>query len=129
MAVRFVGLFDALLLLMLIVFWGSSFVVVKFALREGLSPVAVATFRFLVAAMLFLVALLVEKARKPNYKLRVDGKDVLALLFLGLSGITFFFAAQYTGIKLAGASIAAFSSACSHPYSSQCSPPKFSRNN
>jgi drug/metabolite transporter (DMT)-like permease len=104
---RSVGLFDFFLLVVLIVFWGSSFVVVKFALREGLTPFAIATFRFLVAGALFLVALLVEKARNRNYSLKVELRDVSVLLFLGLTGITLFFAAQYTGIKLAGASIAA----------------------
>jgi drug/metabolite transporter (DMT)-like permease len=100
-------LFDVILLVVLIVFWGSSFVVVKFALREGLTPFAIATFRFLVAGALFLVALLVEKARNRNYSLSVELRDVSVLVFLGLTGITLFFAAQYTGNKLAGASIAA----------------------
>jgi len=100
-------LFDVLLLVVLIVFWGSSFVVVKFALREGLTPFAIATFRFLVAGALFLLALLVEKTRNRNYSLKVELRDVSVLVFLGLTGITLFFAAQYTGIKLAGASIAA----------------------
>jgi drug/metabolite transporter (DMT)-like permease len=102
-----VRLFDVLLLVVLIVFWGSSFVVVKFALREGLTPFAIATFRFLVAGALFLLALLVEKTRNRNYSLKVELRDVSVLVFLGLTGITLFFAAQYTGIKLAGASIAA----------------------
>ena len=100
-------LFDVILLVVLIVFWGSSFVVVKFALREGLTPFAIATFRFLVAGALFLLALLAEKARNRNYSLKVELKDISVLVFLGLTGITLFFVAQYTGIKLAGASIAA----------------------
>jgi len=107
MAARPVGLFDALLLAILIVFWGGSFVVVKFALWEGLTPFAIATFRFLVAGALFLLALLVEKVLNRNYNLKVELRDISVLVFLGLSGITLFFAAQYTGIKLAGASIAA----------------------
>src|SRR3990170_491613 len=107
MVTRSVGLFDASLLVILIVFWGSSFVVVKFALREGLTPFAIATFRFLVAGVLFLAALLVERTRNRNYSLKVELQDVSVLVFLGLTGITLFFAAQYTGIKLAGASIAA----------------------
>jgi len=107
MANRSTSLSDATLLIILIVFWGSSFVVVKFALREGLTPFAIATFRFLVAGALFLLALLVEKTRNRNYSLKVELRDVSVLVFLGLTGITLFFAAQYTGIKLAGASIAA----------------------
>lgn len=107
MATRPVGFFDAFLLLILITFWGSSFVVVKIALREGLTPIAIATYRFLIAGALFLVALLFMKNHNSNYKLHVERKDTITLLFLALSGITFFFTAQYTGIKMAGASIAA----------------------
>jgi drug/metabolite transporter (DMT)-like permease len=97
---------NTFLMLTLITFWGSSFVVVKLVLREGLTPIAVATFRFLIAGGLFLFALLVEKKRNHKYNLRVEGKDAPRLLLLSLTGITFFFTAQYTGIKLAGASIA-----------------------
>jgi drug/metabolite transporter (DMT)-like permease len=106
MATRQIGLFDAFLLLTLITFWGSSFVVVKIALGEGLTPIAIATFRFLTAGALFIFALLLEKNRKRNYRLLVEKKDAATLLFLALTGITFFFIAQYTGINLAGASIA-----------------------
>jgi drug/metabolite transporter (DMT)-like permease len=94
-------------MLTLILFWGSSFVIVKIALREGLTPIAIATFRFLVAGGLFLVAILIEKKRRRNYRLLVEKKDFPMLLFLALSGVTFFFTAQYTGIQMAGASIAA----------------------
>jgi len=94
-------------MVLLIIFWGSSFVVVKVLLGDGLSPIAVATFRFLVAGVLFLIALLAKKRFSPNYKIRVERKDMLTLLALALMGVTFFFTIQYTGIQLAGASIAA----------------------
>ena len=94
-------------MLTLILFWGSSFVVVKIALREGLTPIAIATFRFLIAGALFLVAILIEKKRRRNYKLLVKKKEFPILLFLALTGVTFFFTAQYTGIQMAEASIAA----------------------
>jgi drug/metabolite transporter (DMT)-like permease len=93
-------------MLILILFWGSSFVVVKILLNEGLAPIAIATYRFLIAGGLFLVAGLVRK-RRSNYELLPETKDVPALLILALTGVTFFFTAQYTGIKMAGASIAA----------------------
>ena len=99
--------FDAFLMLTLILFWGSSFVVVKIALKEGLTPIAIATFRFLIAGGLFLIAILIEKKRRRNYKLLVKKKDFPMLLFLALTGVTFFFTAQYTGIQMAGPSIAA----------------------
>jgi len=91
----------------LILFWGSSFVVVKVALREGLTPIAIATFRFLIAGALFLISILIEKKSRRNYRLLVEKKDFPRLLFLALAGVTFFFTAQYTGIQMAGASIAA----------------------
>lgn len=106
MATQQIGLFDTFLMLTLITFWGSSFVVVKIALNEGLTPIAIATFRFLTAGALFIVALLFQKNRKHNYRLLVERKDVPTLLILALTGITFFFTAQYTGIKMAGATIA-----------------------
>jgi drug/metabolite transporter (DMT)-like permease len=94
-------------MLTLILFWGSSFVVVKIALEEGLAPITIATFRFLIAGGLFIVAVLVEKGRNRDYKLLIERKDFPALLLLALTGVTFFFIAQYTGIQMAGASIAA----------------------
>jgi drug/metabolite transporter (DMT)-like permease len=107
MASRSISPFQAFLMVLLIVFWGSSFVVVKVLLGDGLSPIAVATFRFLVAGALFIIALLARKRASPNYKLGVERKDLLTLLALALMGVTFFFTIQYTGIQLAGASIAA----------------------
>jgi drug/metabolite transporter (DMT)-like permease len=107
MASRSISPFQAFLMVLLIVFWGSSFVVVKILLGDGLSPIAVATFRFLVSGMLFLIAILAKKRLSPNYVLKVARKDLLTLLALALMGVTFFFSIQYTGIQLAGASIAA----------------------
>jgi len=99
--------FNAFLMLTLILFWGSSFVIVKIALREGLTPIAIATFRFLIAGGFFIIAVLVKRKIKKNYMLLINKKDFPVLLFLALIGVTFFFTAQYTGIQMAGASIAA----------------------
>ena len=107
MASSSISPFQAFLMVMLIIFWGSSFVVVKVLIGDGLSPIAVATFRFLVAGALFLIALFLKKRVSPDYKLGVERKDLLTLFVLGLTGVTFFFTIQYTGIQLAGASIAA----------------------
>jgi drug/metabolite transporter (DMT)-like permease len=107
MASRSISLFQAFLMVLLIIFWGSSFVVVKVLLGDGLSPISVATFRFLVAGVLFLIALLAKRWFSPDFKIRVEKKDWLTLLALALMGVTFFFTIQYTGIQLAGASIAA----------------------
>jgi drug/metabolite transporter (DMT)-like permease len=94
-------------MLVLILFWGSSFVVVKVTIEEGLKPVAIATFRFLVAGALFITVLLVDKARNASRRLLIAKKDVPVVLLLTMSGVTIFFIAQYTGIELAGASVAA----------------------
>ena len=94
-------------MILLIIFWGSSFVVVKQLLDAGLTPTSVATFRFLLAGALFLAALGIRKLVDPNYRLSVEPKDLLTLLALALIGVTFFFTIQYTGIQMAGASIAA----------------------
>ena len=99
--------FYAFLMFVLILFWGSSFVVVKMVLMEGLTPIAIATFRFLVAGGLFLFAILLERKRVKDYGLFVEKKDFPRLILLAFTGVTFFFTAQYTGIKMAGASIAA----------------------
>jgi drug/metabolite transporter (DMT)-like permease len=103
---RSIGRLNVFLMLILILFWGSSFVVVKIVLNEGLAPIAIATYRFLIAGGLFIVVGLVRK-RRSDYELLPERKDVPALLILALAGVTFFFTAQYTGIKMAGASIAA----------------------
>jgi drug/metabolite transporter (DMT)-like permease len=107
MGARAIGKADVLLMSCLIVFWGSSFVVVKEAMREGLTPVAVATFRFLIAGALFLFALLLTGGRRRSGRVLVERKDAPTLLVLALTGVTFFFIIQYTGIEMASASIAA----------------------
>ena len=107
MKTKVISRLDAFLMLTLILFWGSSFVVVKKAFTEGLSPVAIATFRFLIAGGLFIVAILFEKKRRRSFKLLIEKKDFPLLLLLALTGVTFFFTIQYTGIQMASASIAA----------------------
>jgi drug/metabolite transporter (DMT)-like permease len=106
MAARTISPLNAFLMLCLITFWGSSFVIVKATLREGMSPVAIATFRFLTAGGLFITALLLNKIKNSNYVLLVDKKDVPTLVVLALTGVTFFFTIQYTGILMASASLA-----------------------
>ena len=107
MAGKRVGTLETLLLVILIVFWGSSFVVVKMALAEGLTPVSIATFRFLLAGGLFALTLVLKRIQKSEDRTFIKIKDLPNMALLALSGVTFFFLAQYTGLKLAGASIAA----------------------
>ena len=101
-----IGRLNIFLMLTVITFWGSSFVVVKIALNEGLTPLAVATSRFLIAGILFAAALIIKRSKARNYRLLVERKDIPVLLLLALTGVTFFFIIQYTGIQMAGASIA-----------------------
>ncbi len=103
---RHISLPSIILMLFLTTFWGSSFVVVKIILREGLSPIAIATFRFLLAGGFFLIVLLLNKIRNRNYRIFVEKKDAPVLIFLAFSGVTVFFIAQYTGIQMASASVA-----------------------
>jgi len=104
---RSISLFNISLMLFLIVFWGSSFVVVKAILREGLGPVAIATFRFLLAGGLFCLVLILNKARNRRYRVFVEKKDLPVISVLAFSGVTVFFVAQYSGIQMASASVAA----------------------
>lgn len=102
-----IAFFNTLLMISLIIFWGSSFVIVKIALNEGLTPFSIATFRFLIAGGLFATVLGIKKIWKPNCQILVERKDSPTLLILSLTGVTLFFAAQYTGIKMTNASMAA----------------------
>lgn len=103
---RQISLPNIILMLFLITFWGSSFVVVKAILGEDLTPIAIATYRFLLAGCLFLIALFLNKIRNHKYGILVKRKDVPTLIVLAFSGVTIFFTAQYTGIQMANASIA-----------------------
>jgi drug/metabolite transporter (DMT)-like permease len=107
MATRVISPTNAALMLCLITFWGSSFVVVKVVLNEGVTPIAIATFRFLMAGAFFFAAIVINKLRDRNYTILVERKDMPKMLLLALTGVTFFFTAQYTGIQMASASIAA----------------------
>ena len=103
---RQISLPNIILMLFLITFWGSSFVVVKAIIGEDLTPTAIATFRFLVAGGLFLIVLFLNKIRNHNYRILIERKYVPTLIVLAFSGVTIFFIAQYTGIQMANASVA-----------------------
>lgn len=103
---RQISLPNIILMLFLITFWGSSFVVVRAILGEGLTPIAIATFRFLLAGCLFLIVLFLNGIRNRNCRILVERNDVPTLIVLAFSGVTIFFIAQYTGIQMANASVA-----------------------
>jgi drug/metabolite transporter (DMT)-like permease len=106
MASKSISVTNVSLMLCLTFFWGSAYVVAKEILRDGLTPVAIATFRFLLAGILFLPVLLFNKTRNREYRLFIERRDAAVVLLLALTGVTFYFIIQYTGIKMAGASIA-----------------------
>jgi drug/metabolite transporter (DMT)-like permease len=103
---RQISLPNIALMLFLITFWGSSFVVVKAILGEGFTPIAIATFRFLIAGCLFLIVLFLNRIRNRNYGILLETKDVPTIIILAFSGVTIFFITQYTGIQMANASVA-----------------------
>jgi drug/metabolite transporter (DMT)-like permease len=107
MTTRTISPINIILMLFVITVWGSSFVIVRTPLNQGLTPTAIATFRFLTATPMFLTALAANKTLNRKYRLSIDKKDVPRLFILAFSGVTFFFIAQYTGIQMADSSIAA----------------------
>ncbi len=82
------------------VIWGLSFVAASVALTT-LSPVLLATVRFVMASALFIPVVLrdLRTGSKPSYG---DLKDMASL---GLLSISVYFWLQYTGVKYAGAGI------------------------
>src|SRR4051812_14577947 len=64
--------------------WGSSFTVTKVAVRE-LPPVYFAFLRFAVAAVLMIVLLFVNR-KKLAWK-----APITSVVYMGLTGITFFY--------------------------------------
>lgn len=78
--------------------WGGSFVAARIALQE-ISPIALATLRFALASLFFLLLL----AFLPHY--RVDADRIPRLSLLGLLAITFYFLFQYNGVSRTAASL------------------------
>ena len=82
--------------------WGLSFVAASMVLRT-LSPVTLATLRFILATLLFAPILLSNalKGTSPNTS------DLKEMALLGFLSISLYFWLQYTGVKYAGAGISA----------------------
>lgn len=84
------------------IMWGFSFVAARIALST-LSPVILATVRFLIASLIFAPIILVELYRR-NFQ---DQRKLVELAFLGFLSISIYFMLQYTGISYAGSGISA----------------------
>lgn len=90
-----------LALVVLSIIWAGSFVAAKVVLNEGVSPTLLAFLRFLLTVFCYLPFLFV-KNKPPLIK-----QDMSVFIGLGLSGITLYFIAQFSAVKLAGASTTA----------------------
>jgi drug/metabolite transporter (DMT)-like permease len=82
--------------------WGGSFPVSKYALQQ-LSPLALASLRFTLAAVLYTGVLMVGRRRYPTIAIR----DWPMLVGLSLLGVTLHFWIQYTAVALTTATHAA----------------------
>jgi drug/metabolite transporter (DMT)-like permease len=82
--------------------WGLSFVAASMVLTT-LSPVTLATLRFILASLLFM-PVIVSNALKGALP---SGTDLKELAFLGFLSISLYFWLQYTGVKYAGAGVSA----------------------
>jgi drug/metabolite transporter (DMT)-like permease len=82
--------------------WGLSFVAASMVLRT-LSPLTLATLRFILATLLFtpIIASNALKGALPS------GADLRELALLGFLSISLYFWLQYTGVKYAGAGVSA----------------------
>jgi drug/metabolite transporter (DMT)-like permease len=82
--------------------WGLSFVAASLVLKT-LSPVTLATLRFLLATLLF-TPIIASNALRGSLPSSVDLREMAVLGFLSIS---LYFWLQYTGVKYAGAGVSA----------------------
>lgn len=82
--------------------WGLSFVAASMVLKT-LSPVTLATLRFILASLLF-TPVIASNALKGELPSRADLREMALLGFLSIS---LYFWLQYTGVKFAGAGVSA----------------------
>ncbi|KDR96552.1 Permease of the drug/metabolite transporter (DMT) superfamily [Peptoclostridium litorale DSM 5388] len=82
------------LLILTVVFWGSSFAAVKLGAGK-LSPVHFTFLRVTFASAIFSVILTGVSSEKK----RIDKKDIPTIIYLGFMGIGGYFIVQYTALK------------------------------
>jgi len=82
--------------------WGLSFVAASVVLQT-LSPILLATLRFIIASILFS-PILIKSLLKRNIPSRGDLRD---MTWLGVLSISIYFWLQYTGVQYAGPGISA----------------------
>lgn len=84
------------------VIWGLSFVAARMVLST-LSPILLATIRFIIASLIF--GPIIIREIKRGFQLKPT--DLIELGLLGFLSISLYFWLQYTGVKYVGAGIAA----------------------
>ena len=96
------ALYGSVLAIVVSVIWGLSFVAAS-AVLSTLTPILLATIRFIIASLVFIPIIAWELKHGRVVKLR----DLMELALLGLLSVSVYFWLQYTGIKYAGAGISA----------------------
>jgi drug/metabolite transporter (DMT)-like permease len=84
------------------ILWGLSFVAASVALQT-LSPILLATLRFILASIIFLPIIYrsFQTGKIP------DRKDLMEMFWIGFLSISIYFILQYTGVQYAGPGISA----------------------
>lgn len=89
-----------------VIAWGGSFVAARVLLNAGivgkaaLSPAILATLRFSIASLFFLIPLLKAIVRR-----QISARNLLRMAFLGQISFSLYFWLQYTGVQQTNASI------------------------
>jgi drug/metabolite transporter (DMT)-like permease len=89
-----------ILLILISLAWAGSFIVVRLSVSE-ISPNNLGFFRFLIATPFMFFILIFRKK-----KIKMPLKEIPKLMILGLSGVTFLYIFQFTGIEYTNASTA-----------------------
>ena len=104
-----------ILLILMIVIWGFSFILVDIAV-EYVPPLSLALYRFIVASMSFLIIDIYTKLNKKKVvhindeeinELKFTKNDWILMVIASFTGISLFFFAQYNAISLIGPSLPA----------------------
>lgn len=76
------------------VMWGLSFIASKHAMNSGFTPMTLAFFRYVLAAMCLIPVLI-----KREKRLTLKKGDIIPMVLSGLMGITVYYFCEYNGIS------------------------------
>jgi drug/metabolite transporter (DMT)-like permease len=88
--------------IIVVIMWGFSYVAARMLLST-VTPIILATVRFLIASLIF-IPIIVREFSRGNFP---KARNLVEYAFLGLLGISTYYVLQYTGVKYAGAGISA----------------------